>query len=155
MRKVAILASPFGSGGRPAFLTLFCRFKASELLYYCRSYRVLSRLDWMEMQYRDVMARIASIARIVRPRVHPMRCRMIFQVEYLYHAFPNCFSLKSLFNWNTLDVLRFSAMQAPDYILQFLNVTAHYFDRFFCAFVPRGTLRTGESWYSMIAFLSP
>ncbi|MGA2905950.1 MAG: hypothetical protein ABSD98_19155 [Candidatus Korobacteraceae bacterium] len=116
------MAFPFGSFGRPAFFRLFCGFKASKLLYDCRSYCILSRFDRVEVQYRDVMARIAGIARIVRPRIDSVRCRMIFQVEYLYDAFPNGFTLKGLFDGYALDVLRFDTVQAPDNVPQFRNV---------------------------------
>jgi len=60
------------------------------------------------------MARIARIACIVRPRIYPVRRRMIFQAEDLYDAFPNRFTLECLFHWHAFNVGRLSAMQAPD-----------------------------------------
>ena len=71
------------------------------------------------------MARIARVACIVRPRIYPVRSRMIFQAEYLYNAFPNRLTLERFFYGNAFDVRSFRAMQPPDYIPQLVEVCAH------------------------------
>src|SRR5271166_3749797 len=82
-RRVPALALPLGSGGRPAFLGFFCGFKASELLYDCRSDGICRRFDRSQVQNSDMMLGIGRIVCLVSPCVDCVRLGVLYKVEDL------------------------------------------------------------------------
>src|SRR5437588_8988137 len=77
----------------------------------------------MKMQHRYVPHWFLGIVRFVRPCVCSVRCGMPRQVEYLNNPLPNRLAPEYFFHWNTFNVRSLSAMQPPNHVTQFLNIT--------------------------------
>src|SRR5256885_16265070 len=106
-------AWPFGSLGRPI---LAFRFKLPRLLQDHGPYCILSRFDWMEMQYRNVSHWLLRVIGFVRPSIDSGCFRMPMQVEHLDDSFPYRLALEFLLYGHALNVHRFRAMQSPDHV---------------------------------------
>src|SRR5579863_3107448 len=69
-----------------------------------------------------VTARVSRIVGSMRPGIHPVRCRMARNVEYLYNSLPHRLPLKFFFHGNAINVDRVCIVQPPDNLSQFANI---------------------------------
>ena len=79
----------------------------------------------MNMQNCNVPSWFLRIVGFVRPSIDSRCFRMPVQIKNLNDSFPYRLALKRLFDWHTLNVRSFCAVQLADYVLQFLDVP-HY-----------------------------
>jgi len=61
---------------------------------------------------------------VVRPCVNPLRRGMPDQIKHFDNALPNCLPLERLFHLHALNMRSFSAVQFPNHILEFLDISS-------------------------------